>query len=76
MAARSQAGPVLRVIETVSCLACGTVYAKPRLGGTAVTNPGCPNCEYLGWSAVTGVEEPERHHFYADPRQTRPARPH
>jgi hypothetical protein len=73
MAERTQSGPLLRVIETVGCLACGAVYAKPRLGGTAATNPGCPKCGYLGWSSVNPVQEPAPHHFYADPRQTPPA---
>jgi hypothetical protein len=70
MGEMSNAAPRLHVIETVGCLACGAVYAKPRLGGTAATNPGCPKCGYLGWSSLSPVSEPAPHHFYADPRRT------
>lgn len=42
-------------LERVCCLECGTAYGKPRLGGTISTNPGCPECGYLGW-----VPEPGR----------------
>ena len=45
-------GPSLAVYENVSCLECGTVYAKPSRGGTARSNPGCPDCGYLGWVSV------------------------
>jgi hypothetical protein len=64
---------IFTVIETVRCLVCDTVYAKPRLGGTAATNPGCPDCGYLGWSAVSG-KEPEPFRSFADPLRTRLAR--
>ena len=33
----------------VTCLECGTTYAKPGDGGTVFENPGCPRCGYLGW---------------------------
>ena len=46
-------GPGLAVLESVRCLECGTVYAKPARGGTARANPGCPQCGYVGWLAVT-----------------------
>ena len=39
----------------VTCLECGTVYAKPDDGGTVYENPGCPRCGYLGWLSA-GVE--------------------
>ena len=39
----------LGVLETVRCLDCGDVYAKPAGGGTVQANPGCPNCGYVGW---------------------------
>ena len=42
-------GPALAVFESVRCLACGTVYAKPSRGGTTRLNPGCPDCGYVGW---------------------------
>jgi hypothetical protein len=45
-------GPALAVFESVRCLACGTVYAKPSRGGTTRLNPGCPDCGYVGWLAV------------------------
>jgi hypothetical protein len=36
-------------IERVRCLGCGVVYVKPTGGGTVSTNPGCPDCGYVGW---------------------------
>ena len=42
-------GPQLAVVESVRCLECGEVYAKPRAGGTVKENPGCPECGYVGW---------------------------
>lgn len=44
-------GAQLTVVESVSCLECGAVYAKPRDGGTVRENPGCPECGYVGWVA-------------------------
>ena len=41
--------PRLTVLESVQCLDCGVVYAKPTGGGTVQTNPGCPDCGYVGW---------------------------
>ena len=43
----------LIVLQSVSCLGCGGVYAKPADGGTAAMNPGCPDCGYLGWLPFT-----------------------
>jgi predicted nucleic acid-binding Zn-ribbon protein len=43
---------LLTVYERVRCLDCGTVYAKPSRGGTARSNPGCPECGYVGWVSV------------------------
>jgi predicted nucleic acid-binding Zn-ribbon protein len=45
----SGAVPNLTVLESVRCLECGLVYAKPRGGGTVQANPGCPDCGYVGW---------------------------
>ena len=45
----------LRPVEAVRCLECGKDYAKPCGRGTLTTNPGCPDCGYLGW-----VPSPER----------------
>jgi hypothetical protein len=70
-----QAEQPFRLIETVHCLACGVTYAKPRLGGTAATNPGCPECGYLGWSSFKPEEEPGRPRSFADPLRSRLARP-
>jgi hypothetical protein len=44
--------PSLTVIESVRCLECGSVYAKPAAGGTVRENPGCPECGYVGWVAA------------------------
>jgi hypothetical protein len=41
--------PNLTVVESVRCLECGAVYAKPAGGGTVRDNPGCPDCGYVGW---------------------------
>lgn len=45
-------------LESVRCLDCATVYAKPIRGGTMANNPGCPRCGYVGWvpAAVNAVE--------------------
>ena len=43
----------LAVIESVRCLECCSVYAKPAGGGTVRANPGCPECGYVGWLAVS-----------------------
>jgi hypothetical protein len=44
--------PQLAVVDTVRCLECATVYGRPRRGGTARQNPGCPVCGYVGWIAA------------------------
>ena len=41
--------PSLTVLESVQCLECGALYAKPAGGGTVRENPGCPECTYVGW---------------------------
>jgi hypothetical protein len=41
--------PHLTVLESVQCLECGALYAKPSDGGTVRENPGCPECTYVGW---------------------------
>jgi predicted nucleic acid-binding Zn-ribbon protein len=41
------------VLESVRCLECGEVYAKPSAGGTVQKNPGCPSCGYVGWIPVS-----------------------
>jgi hypothetical protein len=44
--------PSLTVLESVQCLECGALYAKPSGGGTVRENPGCPQCGYVGWVAA------------------------
>ena len=51
MEGKSQ-GPALAVYESVRCLECGTIYAKPSRGSTSRLNPGCPECGYVGWLSV------------------------
>jgi hypothetical protein len=46
--------PNLTVLESVRCLECGAVYAKPAGGGTVRENPGCPDCGYVGWVDARG----------------------
>ena len=46
----------LTVLESVCCLECGAVYAKPTGGGTVRANPGCPDCGYVGWVAAGPVD--------------------
>jgi hypothetical protein len=45
--------PTLSLLESVRCLECGEIYAKPVGGGTVRQNPGCPSCGYVGWLAVS-----------------------
>ena len=67
------AAPGLTVLESVRCLECGSVYAKPIGGGTVQQNPGCPECGYVGWidvaTRVTGEWPPFRSD---EDRQRRP----
>jgi predicted nucleic acid-binding Zn-ribbon protein len=48
----------LQALESVCCLECGEIYAKPVGGGTVLTNPGCPECGYLGWIPLSLPGEP------------------
>jgi hypothetical protein len=43
----------LVVLESVRCLECGEVYAKPATGDTVSQNPGCPTCSYIGWIPIS-----------------------
>ena len=47
----------LAVLESVRCLECGEVYAKPVGGGIVRKNPGCPECGYVGWIPVSLLPE-------------------
>jgi phage FluMu protein Com len=59
----------LAVLETVRCLECGELYAKPVAGGTVQKNPGCPECGYVGWIPVKLPAEQEgRIRYAADPQ--------
>jgi hypothetical protein len=63
-----QTGPQLAVVESVRCLDCGVVYARPVGGGTVRENPGCPDCGYLGWMPTSPgdlTEDWQRPHFAA-----------
>ena len=40
-------------VERVCCLECGTNYLKPTDGSVVSTNPGCPDCGYVGWISAT-----------------------
>jgi hypothetical protein len=61
--------PHLSLVESVRCLQCETVYGRPRRGGTARQNPGCPECGYVGWiaAAIPVSEERRRRRFDGDP---------
>ena len=70
-------GPSLALYESVSCLDCGTVYAKPSRGGTARSNPGCPECGYVGWVSVSArFEETQQHRSDEDRPLGRSAQSH
>ena len=56
-------------LESVRCLECGEVYAKPKAGGTVVKNPGCPTCGYVGWIPVSLPREPRGPHRSGEDRQ-------
>jgi predicted nucleic acid-binding Zn-ribbon protein len=49
----------LHLLSPVRCLACGTVYPKPASLGTAESNPGCPECGYVGWTPADQQEDDE-----------------
>ena len=60
-------GPKLTVLANVRCLECGCVYAKPITGGMHETNPGCPECGYVGWiSANFSLEAAPRRRSAGD----------
>jgi hypothetical protein len=63
----------LKVLESVRCLECASVYTKPAGGGTAATNPGCPRCGYLGWSPLSAQEAWLQPRYGEDRRPHRPA---
>jgi hypothetical protein len=67
---KADGSPVLTLLESVRCLACGAIYSKPADGGTALENPGCPECGYVGW-VIAGMpteEDPPQRRSAADPQ--------
>jgi hypothetical protein len=65
----------LSVLETVRCLDCGEVYAKPVEGGTTNKNPGCPVCSYVGWIPINLPGEPHTSRRFASGRHRAPLAP-
>jgi hypothetical protein len=63
----------LIVLETVRCLGCDSVYTKPAGGGTALKNPGCPECGYLGWLPLSAQGASPQRRSAADRQPRRPA---
>ena len=72
---RQSEAPSLSVYENVLCLECAAVYTKPTRGGTARSNPGCPECGYVGWvaTAVPVTTSTEQRHSDGDQRLGRSA---
>lgn len=68
-AATHTLSPRLLGLESVFCLECGEIYAKPLAGGTVTKNPGCPQCGYVGWIPLSLPPEP--HRSGVDPRPHR-----
>ncbi len=68
-------GRNLALVESVRCLDCGAVYAKPAGGGTVRANPGCPDCGYVGWLSVSVPvsRELSQHRFFEGRLRHRPA---
>jgi predicted nucleic acid-binding Zn-ribbon protein len=69
-----RADPALRVVETVRCLECGTVYSRLR-GWNSAVNPGCPDCSYVGWQPFSVDTEPLQLRSAADLLHSRPDQP-
>jgi hypothetical protein len=65
----------LALVESVRCLECTAVYAKPAGGGTVRANPGCPECGYVGWLALSipFSRELAQHRFFAGRQRRRSA---
>jgi hypothetical protein len=73
MSKQERGAPGPAQIETVKCLACGALYAKPSRGGTVRANPGCPECAYVGWVLAPSLTRPEPRRFAGDPPRRRSA---
>ena len=63
--------PSVAQMETVTCLSCGALYAKPSSGGTVPANPGCPECGYMGWVLGSSLTRHETRRFSEDLRRRR-----
>jgi hypothetical protein len=65
----------LTSVETVRCLGCGAVYAKPTGRRSLSAHDGCPDCTYVGWRPSGDLLTPPSPHarFGVDP--LRPPRP-
>jgi hypothetical protein len=74
MEAAAHALRPLAALETVRCLECGGVYAKPVAGGTTQKNPGCPTCGYVGWIPISVPGESPPRRSGADRRHRPPGR--
>ena len=78
MDTHSRPGPLLTLLESVRCLECGWVYAKPTDGWGVGEDHGCPDCGYEGWLALSipvsgvlaqrrsGADRPRRLHVLPD----------
>jgi predicted nucleic acid-binding Zn-ribbon protein len=73
MGGKREPSPTFAVYENVRCLECGTVYAKPTRGGTFRSNPGCPECGYVGWLSVHVSQPRSPHRSDAGPQLGRSA---
>jgi hypothetical protein len=67
MEAISTIASLIARFESVRCLECGEVYAKPFAGSTVEKNPGCPLCGYVGWIPLTRPLEHVSLHCVEDP---------
>ena len=65
--------PSVAQMAKVRCLSCGALYAKPSSGGTVPANPGCPECEYMGWVLATSLTPLEPRRFSEDRSRRRQA---
>jgi hypothetical protein len=58
---------LVNAFARVRCLDCGSPYTKPMSRGTAASNPGCPECGYLGWLPFSPGEASPQSRFGVDP---------
>jgi len=66
MAVGHRHAPALAVLDSVRCLECGEIYARPATGGGG--EEVCPLCAYAGWIPVSVPGELRApHRSAADP---------